>query len=178
MIGLIAVWLAAAVAGADDTQAPLSALAPGDVVRVEIAGDRKSLRATVESVTAAEIVLRQGSAEPLRIDVSQLQSLDVARGRRSEWRKGAVIGFVPGFLVTGLILGVVACVDVPDCSFRPGHALVGGVFGGIPTGAVGALIGLAFRTDRWVRVHERKPRVSLLLAPVPQGTRFGLSVSF
>jgi hypothetical protein len=170
--------LAAPVIVADETSGPLSALASGDRVRLRFAGNGKSLRATIESVTADELFLRPlGVAQPLRLSLAQLQSLEVARGRRSQWRKGALIGFVPGALFLGYVAGAL-CIDCVDKDFQPGDALVGGLIGGVATGSVGALVGLAFKTDRWVRVHERKPKVSLTLAPAKGQVRVGLSVSF
>ncbi|MEO8500382.1 MAG: hypothetical protein ABI565_05655 [Vicinamibacteria bacterium] len=177
-MGLIAMALAAVVAEADDTKDTLAALTAGDRVQLVVAG-RKTLRATINSITANEIVVRsEGSADPVRFDLLQLQSLDVAQGSRSQWRKGAAIGFVPGFLLTGLLIGVLTCIDLPDCSFRPGYAVAGGVLGGVATGSVGALVGLAVKREQWVRVYERKPAVSFILAPTKGGTRVGVSIAF
>ena len=174
-LGFLVIVLAAPAAVADETSGPLSTLASGDRVRVQIAGSGKSLRASIESVTAGELLLRPvGGAQPLRLDLAQLQSVDVARGQGSRWRKGAVIGFVPGTLLFGLLGGVLGCMDVPDCSFHAGYAVGTGLVGGAATASVGALVGLAFKTDRWVRVHERKPKVALMLAPM----RVGLSLNF
>ncbi|HRB12842.1 MAG TPA: hypothetical protein PKU70_07500, partial [Vicinamibacteria bacterium] len=53
---LMVFW--AAAAGADDKTGALATLAPGDRVRVEVKGDRDTLIATIESVTADELVLK------------------------------------------------------------------------------------------------------------------------
>lgn len=173
--------LAASMAGADDTKNPPQALAPGDLVRVVVQGERRSIQATIESVTDEELVLRrQGILEPLRLDPVQVRTLDVARGRRSQWLRGAAIGFVPGALILGLAGGHICGTygDRDDCPFNPLLAIPFGLIGGAMTAPVGAVIGLAFKTDRWERVHERKPRVSLVVAPVVEGARVGLSLSF
>jgi len=171
--------LLATLAGADDQTSPLSVLAPGDVVRVEVVGNRKTLKSTIESVTADEITLRpEGVAEPLRLSLQQLDRLEVARGRRSQWREGAVIGFVPGALFFGLVGGVLPCIDSSGDCFDGGWAATGALIGGGLTASVGALVGLAFKTDRWVRVHDGKAKASLTLAPVEGGMRAGLSVTF
>jgi len=176
---LIAIALAAPVAEADQTSGPLSTLTSGDRVRLQLAGTDGSLRATIESATADELVLRpQGAAEPLRLGLAQLQSLEVARGRSSHWLKGAAIGFMPGALLGGLVGARSTCYPDDNECFNGGLAVVGALTGGIVTASVGALIGLAFRTDRWVRVHERKPKVALVLAPAKGQVRGGLSVGF
>lgn len=177
-VWLIVFALAVPVAGADDTGGSLQTLTSGDRVRVEVVGRGKTLRATIESVTADEIVLRPvGTAEPLRLDLAQLQTLDVARGRRSQWRRGAAIGFLSGALVLGIAGANSRCTvgDPIACNILTGFIVL---TGGVVTATAGALVGLAFKTDRWERVHERKPRVSLILAPGREATRFGLSVSF
>ncbi|MEO8502114.1 MAG: DUF6232 family protein [Vicinamibacteria bacterium] len=175
----IGVLLAASVAVADDTNASLSTLTPGDQVRLRPAGSGKTLRAAVESVTADELIVRpQGVAEPLHLSLTQLHSLEVVRGQSSEWRKGAVIGFVPGALVFGLVGGVVACDIGDDHCFSFGSAAAGVLIGGVVTGSIGALVGLAFKTDRWVKVDGRKPQVSLMLSPARGQVRVGLSVTF
>jgi hypothetical protein len=177
---LMSVSALAGPASAEDDPSPqLVGVASGDRVRLKTAGG-KSLRATVESVTADEFVLRgSGAAEPIRFNLSQLESLDVSRGRGSHWRRGAVIGFVPGALFLGTIGGVFPCIDMADPCFASGWAVTGALIGGTITGSVGALVGLAFKTDHWVRVHEKRPKVSLHMAPTQGGTTtFGFSVSF
>ncbi len=176
---LMVAALAVPAAGADDKASPLSTLVPGDRVRVEVVGDRRSLAATIESVTADELVLRSvGTSEPLRLSLGQLDNLEVARGRRSQWRKGAIIGFVPGALFFGLIGGVLPCIDRSDPCFEGAWAATGALIGGGLTASAGALVGLAFKTDRWVRVHDGKTKASLTLAPTKEGMRLGFSVSF
>ena len=171
--------LAVPVARADDKTSPLSTLVPGDLVRVEVAGNRQTLKSTIESVTADELVLRPaGAGAPLRLSLQQLDRLEVARGRRSQWRRGAIIGFVPGALFFGLLGGVAPCIDRSDPCFDGEWATTGALIGGGLTASVGALVGLAFKTDRWVRVHDGKTRASLTLAPTEGGMRVGLSVSF
>jgi len=175
----VAMVVAAPAVLADETNGSLLVLASGDRVRLRLAGNGKSLRATIESVTADELILRPlGAAQPLRLSLAQLESLDVARGRRSQWRKGAVIGFVPGALFLGGLAGTWCTDGCVDPDFQLGDAALGGLVGGAATASVGALVGLAFKTDRWVRVHERKPKVSLMLAPAKGQVRVGLSVSF
>ena len=177
---LVAFALAAPELRADETSRSLSTLASGDRVRLRFAGSDDTVQATVETAVADDLVLRRsGVSEPLRLSVAQLQSLDVVRGRSSYWRRGAVIGFVPGALFFGALGGSIPCDPYASgpC-FYPALAIITGVFGGAATAGVGALVGLAFKTDRWVRVHERKPKVALKLVPTKGELRASLSVSF
>lgn len=175
---LIVMLLAAPFTAADDTSAPLSTLTSGDRVRLRLAEDGKRLHATVEEVRADELVLRPPRAgEPLRLSPAQLQSLEVARGRHSQWRKGALIGFVPGALFWGYVVGTgVDCYS--NCPFNAGLGIPGGLVGGVLTGSVGALVGLAIKTDSWVGVYEKKPKVALTLRPAKGQAQIGVSVSF
>jgi hypothetical protein len=176
---LVMMALLAPKAWAAETEESPLTLTPGDRVKVEIAGNRKSLRATIESVTGDDLVLRpEGGADAMRLNLSQLQTLDVARGRRSQWRKGAVIGFIPGALLFGLAGGVLPCIDTYSDCFAGGWAVTGALIGGGLTASVGALVGLAFKTDRWERVPTGRAKVSLILAPEKGGAQFGLAVSF
>jgi len=174
----------AAAAGADDKTGALATLAPGDRVRVEVKGDRDTLIATIESVTADELVLKSmGAAQPLRLSLGQLDQLEVSRGSRTQWRKGAVIGLIPGAVVGGLAGALIQCDPYasdcnPDATLAAAGGLAGAIILGGATATVGALIGLAFKTDHWVRVHEGKQKVSLNLAPARGGVRAGLTVGF
>ena len=178
VVGLVLVGLAAPAAATEEKSVPLSTLVSGDQVRLRLADSRKTIRATIESVTDDEMVVRPPNAvEPLRFSPMQLQSLEVRRGRHSHWRKGALIGLVPGAVLMGAAFGTgIDCYR--DCTFDPKVGVIAGAFGGILTGSAGALVGLAFKSDRWVRVEERKPRVDLILAPTKGQMRFGVSVSF
>jgi hypothetical protein len=100
----------------------------------------------------------------------------VVRWRRSRWRQGAVIGFVPGALFMFAFLSSLNdCYrDCPFDSEAVGYGLVGGVI----TGTLGALIGLAVKTDRWVPVEVLRPKLALTLAPAKGGLRADLSLRF
>lgn len=179
-----AILLAAAMVGADDTASPLATLAPGDRVKVKVLGNRETLVSTIESVTADQVILSPlGAGQPLRLSLGQLDRLEVARGSRTQWRKGALIGLIPGAVLGGLA-GVLAQCDPyasscdPDATLATAGGLLGAVVVGGATATVGGLIGLAFKTDRWVLVHEGKAKASFILAPTDRGVRVGLSVAF
>ena len=119
VVGLVLVGLAAPAAATEEKSVPLSTLVSGDQVRLRLADSRKTIRATIESVTDDEMVVRPpNSVEPLRFSPMQLQSLEVTRGRHSHWRKGALIGLVPGAVLMGAAFGTgIDCYR--DCTFDP-----------------------------------------------------------
>ena len=98
------------------------------------------------------------------------------RGRRSRWREGAVIGFFPGAIFMGLaVVGLDECTH--DCD-HTGPVMAYGLAGGLVTGTVGALIGLAVKTDRWTEVSTGRPKTAFSLRPAKGGFRAGVSLTF
>jgi hypothetical protein len=167
---------AAAVAGAEDSLT-LADLTRGDRVRLRLSSGGKKVRGTVDAAGRDEIVVspRDPAQPPLRLSPQQMAKLEVVRGRRSRWREGAAIGFVPGALFMGFMdLALDDCYR--DCD-RSG-VLIYGLAGGAITGTLGALVGLAIKTDRWVPVQTRSPKLALALAPTKGGFRAGLSFSY
>jgi len=147
--GLIVAALCAPVIGAAEDSLTLADLSRGDQVRLRLATGGKSVRGILDAAGPDEIVVRprDPAQPPLRLSPQQMAKLEVVRGRRSRWRRGAVIGFVPGAL---FMYAAARSLDdcYRDCGF-PGEAVVVGLVGGVITGAVGALIGHAVTTDRW-----------------------------
>jgi hypothetical protein len=139
----------------------------------------KTVHGTVDSAGSEEIIVRPNDLEKplLRLSPQQFQTLDVVRGRRSRWREGAAIGFVPGAMFMGfMVLALDDCYS--DCDSNLGPVLGYGLVGGAITGGLGALIGLAVKTDRWAPVTTGRPRVALDLAPTKGGFRADLSLRF
>lgn len=177
--------LAAPLAAQGEPAAPF-ALARGERVRLWLlgsespAGNRKKLTGTIEWTSPEAIVLRprEASAPPITLKLSQIDTLEVARGTRKRWPEGAAIGFVPGALFGGAVGYVLSCDADPPASCSLGAALVGGLVVGAGTAGLGALIGLAFKADRWVELPTSKPQVKLTLLPARSGLRASLSVQF
>ncbi len=149
---------------------------PGDRVRVT-APDLQINKydGSLVSLTGDTIAV-----DTLRVAFRSVTRLDVYRGRRSHWIRGAGVG-----LVIGAGIGAIAIASQVDWSLSSSCdpfsnaqcVLIGAGLGaavGIP---VGALIGLGVRTDRWHEVPLDRLRVSF--AP-QRGGRFalGLSVRF
>jgi len=175
--GLIVATLCVPVIAAADDSVTLADLSRGDQVRVRLTSGGEPLRGTIDAAGPGEIVVRpkDPAQPPLRLSPQQMAKLEVVRGRRSHWVGGAVIGFVPGAAL-GVAVAMSRECD-PDCDHS--GAAVGNAFvGGAITGTVGALIGLAIKTDRWVLVQDRRPKLALALAPTKGGFRGGLSFSF
>jgi hypothetical protein len=193
---LILVVVAGAVgaAGEEPPDPRASAAFVGDRVRLRMTGERDLLTGKVLEIDGAALVLARGreggvpgplgSDGVLRVPLASLERLEVVRGRRNRAGMGAAIGFVPGALFGGTVGLYIACSEQVGCS-PVGPVLVGGLLGGAATGALGALIGLAIRTDRWQAIPlgdsaaGRKATVGIGLSPVSgRGFQVGLSVGF
>ena len=176
--GLIVAALCAPVVVAAEDNLTLADLSRGDQVRLRLASGGKSVRGTLDAAGPDEIVVRprDPAQPPLRLSSRQMAKLEVVRGRRSHWRRGAVIGFVPGALfMFWFVRALGECYG--DCGFDS-EAVGYGLAGGAITGTLGALIGLAVKTDRWVPVEARRPKLALTLAPAKGGFRADLSLRF
>jgi len=172
----------ATLAAANPAAAP--ALARGERVRLWLAGSsthvgsRKKISGTVESVSPEALVVRpfEASASPVTLSRTQIDMLEVARGTRRRWPEGAAIGFVPG-AVFGVAAGYALSCDDYNASCNGAAGAVVGLVLGAGTACLGALVGLAFKTDRWVSVPTR-PKVALQLAPVKGGLRAAVIVRY
>jgi hypothetical protein len=166
------------VGGAAENSLTLADLSRGDQVRLRLATGGKSVRGILDVAKPDEIVVRpiDPAQPPLRLSPQQVAKLEVVRGRRSHWRQGAVIGFVPGALI---MFAFVRSLDecYRDCGYDT-EAVGYGLAGGAIAGTVGALIGLAVKSDRWVPVEARRPKLALSLAPAKGGFRADLLLSF
>ena len=156
----------------------LPTLVRGDRVRVRLGGKTKT--GTIEALTTEGLLLRSSRhAETTLMPLESIQKLEVARGQRSHWEEGALIGFVPGALLLGGLAGQLACMDAQwePCN-GTGAAVEGALIGGAATAGVGALVGLAIKTDRWVVVEQRKPQLGLTVMPSRGGFGAGVSLRF
>ncbi len=179
-VWFLVAFFAASAAWSEEPGAAFSSLAQGERVRLRLSSGKK-LRGTLETASPVAIVLRpkDPAQAPLRLVPADLERLEVARGRRSHWREGGLIGFVPGALFFGFAGGVLACDDQgSDCQGAEPTVLIAGLVGGAATAGVGALVGLAIKTDRWVEVDGSGPNVSLGVAPTRGGLRAGVSLRF
>jgi hypothetical protein len=151
-------------------------LSPGDKVRFATADNRGT---TVGNVVAADsdtlLLSLPGAETPVRLSWPSLRKLEVHRGRRSQAEKGAKIGALSLAIPVALLsVAVEGAKDIDcwsaDCRSQSGLwlvALTGGAAGATVGILTGALIGSAFKTDRWDKVGL--PPVHLSLIPQRRG---------
>ena len=152
-----------AMGAAEDAFAPLRT---GDRIRYRLSERDPLITARVVEIAEGSLLLDAGKDRgPLRVDLASLARLDVARGRRSHVRLGAILGGGAGGAVGGFFGFLAASLDENGSSHPAEGALLGAAIVGGAGALVGAAIGSAFRTDRWQRLRDQK--VQLALAPVP-----------
>jgi hypothetical protein len=177
MLTLAAAVLAtAAVTGGD--AAPSGWPVAGEKVRVTTLAGRSREQGVVVRTDAEFLIVALGREQaPVRIPLASVERIEVARGRRSVAKEGALVGGVTGAILGGVAVAALSealCESPSGCGGATAQAslLGAGLFGAGGAG-VGALIGLAIKTDRWERVPV--DRVRLGFQPTPAGA--GLQVS-
>jgi hypothetical protein len=157
------ILLAVATAGlADEAPAPGTAGLPvpaeGARVRLELAGDGRTIVGTLRRIEAGSLLLDvRGTAEPVAVDRRAVARLSLSTGTRRQTAKGAVLGAVIGFGVT-LLAQQAAPGLCPACSDDSYWTLTTRVslFIGAPLGAaIGAAA--APRTDVWTPAELPPP---------------------
>jgi hypothetical protein len=167
--------LAAAHALPAQTPAPV---AEGERVRFRAAGFQGRPQGTVVERDAGSLTIRlKDAADPVRVRLDAFERLEVARGHKRHFATGAAVGFVPGFAFGFVAGGALGCDDQgPECSAL-GDALAVGCVLGAMSAAVGGLVGLLIKSDRWERVTSGPVRVSVV--PLPRrGVSVALSIGF
>ena len=115
------------------------ALPTGTRVRVTLAGTSKRLSGTVSSLDHQTLAV-EGPKHGIRtFRLNEVAKVEASSGRRSRWVEGAVLGVVAGTAI--------ACARTRPC-IGPGNVVFA-----VP----GALLGVAFKTERWKEVHVRRP---------------------
>ncbi len=134
---------------------------------------------TLTAVTIDSVVLRhENGATLLSLPLTSVASLDISRGKRSQFGRGALIGLgvgVAGGGILGLVGGLASdhCIDDPNPC--PGaFAAWGAILGILPGLVVGGVAGAITKADRWEEIPLDRLRVSL--GPQRDG-RFGLGLS-
>ncbi len=127
------------------------------------------LTGTLSAYEGNEIMLTVPECDrSVIVPLASVKRLEVAQGRRSAFRRGAVVG-----ATVGLSIGAVAALI---CSRRDGycddvlpnagrHEMV--LYPTAVLGAAGALLAAPFREDRWQDVTPRRAQVQL--TPLPRG---------
>ncbi len=138
----------------------------GDTIRVE--SQRYFKKAVVGQLVNFQndsLTFQVFNGKQFTIPRRNIVKLEVARGKKKNTGKGAVIGGIS----TGLALGLILAADVSDEQGgwfvpTPGQAFVGGLsFGGLVGSLTGAIIGRGIHSPRWVEVPVDK----LTIAEIP-----------
>jgi hypothetical protein len=96
------------------------------------------------------------SGDVLAVSRTAINRLQVSRGRHSKAGLGALIGLATG-LGGGLVAGTIAHRETQFINITTGGVVLITALGGAVGAGLGALIGSAFKADRW----ETVPLVSL-----------------
>jgi hypothetical protein len=139
---------------------------------------------TLSGWTDESLVLAPEDARidsPLRLARDQIAELEVYRGRKSAAGKGALYGLLGG-AVAGLGFALISCEGWTESCVDDGYgtgdvAVFTTLLGAAGGAAIGALIGLAAKTNDWEPVPMEGLRISI--GPHPGGRwEFALSATF
>lgn len=154
-------------------------LAPGTRVRVQHAAGAVDLTTTgtVIAVTAESLSISVTEiGVPLVIRRDSIISLESARVGGNNMRSGAVVGFLSGGIVGGIISATSTnCSEGSDDCFPFLDVLSGATIGGLAGLAAGGLLGSRMKSDIWEPV-QLPPRVSF--SPGRAGWRISVAAKF
>lgn len=177
MFGSSAAVLLLLLAVTTTAGAQSDALGAGSRVRVTT-GDRQ-LVGVVRSAGGGSLSLIDARVDSVFLTGSEVRTVEVSRGRKSNGGRGATTGAGAGLFV-GILLGSFPAHDQRDSFLGDGlegletmgrmgtYGLIGGVAGAV----LGFAIGSRSESERWSRVELDRP-----VAFAAPG-RIGLSVSF
>jgi len=111
---------------------------------------------TLVESRADSLRVETASGEVLAVSRTTISRLQVSRGRHSKAGLGALIGLATG-LGGGLFAGTTAHRETQFINITTGGVVLITALGGAVGAGLGALIGTAFKADRW----EALPLVSL-----------------
>lgn len=157
-------------------EAPSGPPAEGERIRLKapaVAG--RAITGRLLRAGPSALVVTRDDGSVVDVPRSAIQELEVARGRTSRAKTGAVIGGAAG---AGAIVAAYAadgggCHSDARCVIYPivlGAASIS--IGAVVGRAIGEMVG----TDRWVKVDPA--RVKVALAPTGRGVAFAVSVGF
>ena len=151
------------------------AIAPGQRVRVtapELGVDRQV--AEFEALDGGLLTLKADST--LQYPLSAVTRLELYAGQRSHFWRGVGTGFVGGYAVGFLTWVVAIGYCYPGASTLSCAAVLGGGMGAIAGTFIGALVGLAVRTDKWEEVSLDGVRLQIMTSQ--DGLGIAVSVRF
>jgi hypothetical protein len=148
-----------------------SPLQAGDRIRFKTPASSSAMKGTLVAVDDAALTLApegRGTAHKT-FARSEIANLEVARGKKRNVLWGALGGAAVG-LAVDLVATAADDADNDPCDY--GACVVLPAMGA----AVGALVGLAIKTDRWEAVPSEK--LGLAVLPNRHGVRLSLSLRF
>jgi hypothetical protein len=146
----------------------------GSRVRVTSTSTASVSIGTVAAFEAGALMLRRaGDDSTLRIPIADLRSLQVSSGRRSQAGRGAMIGTAIGAMPGVLLTFGDYSEDVHGDGPSPVAVAAMGAAGGA---IVGAAIGWAVKTERWVPAELQKATIAVV--PVRGGVVFAFRMAW
>ena len=151
-------------------------VSPGSRVRLQAGSfslEGQVVRVSADSVSLVPAAGKQG---PIAIPAAQVRSLDVWRGRTSQWRSGAEIGSFVGFATASVVFAAKMrrCVGVACAKSLSWDAY--GFAGALPGALAGGLVGALFHHDQWERVPLGPVHPQVAFQAGDQG--IGLAIRF
>jgi len=162
---IVATGTAAAQAAGD------SPLQIGDRIRIRTPASSSAMTGTLVATDDAALTLAPEGRDTARKKFAryEIAKLEVARGKKTNVVWGAVGGAAAGLMVD-LVATAADQSDSGPCDF--GACIILPAMGA----AVGALVGLAIKTDRWEVVPADK--LGLTVLPTRHGVQLSLTLRF
>ena len=142
-------------------------LAIGDRIRIKTAASSSAMKGTLVAADEFALTLAPEGRETTHQTLarSDIAKLEVARGKKRNVLWGVVGGAVAGLTVDLAMAG-----DDNPCDF--GACIILPAMGA----AVGALVGVVIKTERWETLQAEK--VSVAIAPTRHGVQVSVSIRF
>jgi hypothetical protein len=158
------------VASAGSVRAASVFLHEGSRVRVRVVGSSEPQIGTLARASGDSVLVRYlPDARPVAVSAAQLSTFETSLGKKGNTRKGAVVGFVVGTVV-GVAYGI-SWASEPNNDFAVHEIAATGLIVGGVGALLGAIAGVAIRTERWEAVAPpwetataRTPNRSIRLA--------------
>jgi hypothetical protein len=141
--------------------------------RVRVISQETAGQALIGQVVALEpgvvVVVGEDGPSRVRVPVVPSTSIEVSRGKKSQAARGALIGTafgaMPGLLIT-----------FGDYNSDKGNPAAVSLVGAAAGAGIGALIGLAIKSETWGPVEV--PVVSAGIAPISRGAAVSFTVAW
>lgn len=152
----------------------VSAVAPGSRVRLRTGSSKLEGQVVRVDADFVSLVPSVGTRGPIAIPAAQVQSVDVWRGRASQWRSGAEIGSFAGFVTASAVFAARMrhCVGA-QCA-KSGRWVAYGAAGSLAGAIVGGLVGAVFQHDRWERISLGPAHPQIAVRAGGQGIAFSI----